>query len=217
VEQFDDLELVEELAAATGLEAVHGRHPHVKVPEGRVTQRLALRCADGGRVELRTWPAELVDQAVTFYGDPARGARLLAFCASSPWTMKPNGHLSYWQAPVDRRWYFAGGLRDAGEYLEGWNEDVDRVGGYDAATVEDELWPWLCERGYAGGEEDRRRMREFLDGARQQVHLRPGVELCFRWPAAEAGRGLRRAIREQVDAVLEVLGERRLTESRDRG
>lgn len=192
-----------ELAAATGLPLQEGRWPHVRLPAAATAQRLALTRDEDGRVLLRVWPAELEEQARAFYGDRARTGGVLALCASSSWRAEPRGHLAYWLAAPDQRWYFDGGRLALAAYLEAWREDLDRAGGHSRHSVRDRLWPWLCERGYAGGAYDRALMEAFLSHAPPTVHLRPAVRLTYRW----SGDPSRAEIRREADRVLDALGE----------
>jgi hypothetical protein len=204
-------ELADELAAATGLEVRHGRHRHVRPPGAVCLQRLALEPRDG-RIVLATWAAELGSQARSFYGCGGRVEGLLDLVAGKDWAAEPNGHLGYWLAPFEKRWYFAGGALGLEGYLTGWQEDLERVHSYPRDSVEAELWPWLAFRGYAGGAADRRRMAEFLHQAKAAVHLRPSVRITRRWTPAEIGDlhardELRAAVRRAVDEVLDALDE----------
>jgi hypothetical protein len=197
------------LGEATGL-PLEGRGLHVKPPGARCIQRLSIRL-DGDRVVLSTYPAELQDQARAFYRDPSRVARVLDLDAAEPWRVRPNGHLSYWLAAPERRWYFAHGTLGVADYMHRWQEDLGAVHSYERGEVVTELWPWLLRRGYAG-EADRPAMDEFLVRSRPRVHLRPGVWISRSWPLAEAerlhaGDGLTAAIREAVDTILATFGE----------
>jgi hypothetical protein len=197
------------LSQATGLPLM-GRGSHVRPPGAKCVQRLQLKL-DGDAVVFSTWPAELQDQARAFYGDPSRVARTLDLASSGAWAARPNGHLSYWLAAPERRWYFVGGTLDAARYMRQWQEDLTEVHSYRRDAVVSELWPWLLRRGYAG-DGDRVHMEEFLARARPDVHLRPGVWISRRWPISDAQRlheraKLTRAVREAADTVLNTLGE----------
>ena len=207
---IDPRRLPATLSEATGL-PLTGRSPHVKLPRTVCLQRMALDL-DGEEVVLSTWPGELQDQARAFYGDPSRVDRLLDLTAAGPWSALPNGHLSYWLAAPERRWYFQHGSLDPAQYMHQWQEDLGEVRSHPRDDVATELWPWLLRRGYAG-ERDRPLMEDFVARApRPDVHLRPGVWVARRWSPAEAHglreRGeLRRAVREAVDTMLDTLGE----------
>lgn len=197
------MNLGSELAAATGLPLEEGRATHVLLPSAATAQRLALtRDADGG-VLLRIWPAELEEEALAFYGDRARTDGVIALCAAGAWRAEPRAHLAYWLAAPGDRWYFDGGRLTLPEYLEAWREDLGRVGGHPRRSVRDVLWPWLQERGYAGGAYDRALMEDFLSHAPPDVHLRPAVRLTYRW----SGDPSRAEIRREADRVLLALGE----------
>jgi hypothetical protein len=85
--------------------------------------------------------------------------------ASGAWRARPNGHLSYWLAAPERRWYFVGGLLDAARYMRQWQGDLSEVHSYRRDDVPSELWPWLVRRGYVG-ERDRGLMEDFLERSR---------------------------------------------------
>ena len=77
------------------------------------------------------------------------------------------------------------------------------MGGHPRHAVRDRLWPWLCERGYAGGAYDEALMKEFLSHAPPTVHLRPAVRLTYRW----SGEPPLEEVRQEVERVLAALGE----------
>ena len=165
-------------------------------------QLTVTRDDDGGCV-LRVCAAETEEQALAFHGDPARADGVLAICETSAWRAEPRAHLTYWLAAPEDRWYFDGGRLALSDYLEAWREDLDRVGTHPRAAVRDTLWPWLCERGYAGGAYDEALMKDFLSHAPPEVHLRPAVRLTYRW----TGEPSRAEIRHEADRVLAALGE----------
>ena len=165
-------------------------------------EQLTLTRDDDG-VLLRVAAAESEEQARVLYGDPARVEAVLALCESSPWRAEPRAHLTYWLAAPDERWYFDGGRLSLPDYLEAWREDLDRVGGHSRQRVRDVLWPWLQERGYAGGAYDQALMEDFLSHAPPDVHLCPAVRLTYRW----SGDPSRAEIRREAERVLEALGE----------
>jgi hypothetical protein len=206
---IDSEKLPSILSQATRL-PLTGSRPHVRLPRAACVQRLQLRL-DGDVIVLSTWPAELQDQARVFYGDPSRVARVLDCASSGAWSARPNGHLSYWLAAPERRWYFVGGSLDVAQYMRQWEEDLSEVHSYRRDAVATELWPWLLRRGYAG-ERDRDLMEDFVARARPDVHLRPGVWLSRRWSMQDAQRlhergGLTDAVRDAVETVLDTLGE----------
>jgi len=175
------------------------------------TQRFEL-WLEGDAVLLSTWPAELQPQARAFYGDPSRVSRILDLTSADVWSARPNGHLSYWLAAPERRWYFIGGSLDAEHCMHQWQADLHAVHSYPRAAVATELWPWLLRRRYVG-DRDRALMEEFLARVpRPDVHLRPGVWVSRRWSLSDAQRlhqsgQLTGAVRAAVDTVLDALGE----------
>jgi len=185
---------------------MHGR------PEGtKCIQRISVDL-EGDAVLLYAFPAELQDQAQAFYGDRGRVDRVLDLATLSTWTVRPNGHLSWWLAAPERRWYFTDGALDASQYMHQWQTDLGHVHSYQRDAVVTELWPWLLRRGYVG-ERDRTLMEDFVARLpRPDAHLRPGVAVSRRWSLEEVNRlqtagELTSAIREAVDTLLDTLGE----------
>ena len=202
--------LTHALSEATAL-PLTGRGMHVR-PEGtRCIQRISVEL-DGDAVVLSTFPAELQGQARAFYGDRGRVDRVLDLASLLTWTVRPNGHLSWWLAAPERRWYFTDGALDASQYMHQWQTDLGHVHAYQRDAVVTELWPWLLRRGYVG-ERDRTLMEEFVARLpRPDAHLRPGVAVSRRWSLEEANRlhitgALTGALREAVDTLLDTLGE----------
>ena len=202
--------LTHALSEATAL-PLTGRGMHVR-PEGtKCIQRISVDL-EGDAVLLSTFPAELQDQARAFYGDRGRVDRVLDLATLSTWTVRPNGHLSWWLAAPERRWYFTDGALDASQYMRQWQTDLGHVHSYQRDAVVTELWPWLLRRRYVG-ERDRTLMEEFVARLpRPDAHLRPGVAVSRRWSLEEANRlqtagELTRALREAVDTLLDTLGE----------
>jgi hypothetical protein len=197
------------VSKATGL-PLTGRGLHVRPHRTACIQRLSLKL-DADAVVLSTFPAELQNQARAFYGDRSRVDRILDLASPDAWTVRPNGHLSYWLAAPERRWYFKDGALDVAQYMRRWQEDLGHVHSYPRDAIVTELWPWLLRRRYAG-ERDRERMEEFLAHSRPDIHLRPGVSVSRRWSLGEAQRlkeagALTGAVRGAVDTVLDTLGE----------
>src|SRR3954470_16338766 len=112
---IDSQNLSSTLSEATGLELTGSSRPHVRLPRAACVQRLRLTL-DGDTVVLSTWPAELQRQARAFYGDRSRVTRVLGLVSADAWSAVPNGHLSYWLAGPERRWYFKGGSLDVEQY-----------------------------------------------------------------------------------------------------
>lgn len=182
--------LASALAAATGSGRVRGRsEPPVGaealLPTWASAQRIALGDRDDQLV-LCTWPGELRAQAHAFYGGD-RAERVAALTERDPaWLAVPRPHLAYNGARRADRFYFRCPLSTS-EYLAGWSrpEDLKAAGGHPPESVPGELWPWLCERGYADAkdpdaEPQLERFMVSLRRRRAQAHLRPGIELRHR-------------------------------------
>jgi hypothetical protein len=202
--------LTRALSDATAL-PLTGRGMHVR-PEGtKCIQRISIKL-EGDAVVLSTFPAELQGQARAFYGDRSRVARVLDLASLAMWTVRPNGHLSWWLAAPERRWYFTDGSLDASQYMRQWQNDLGHVHSYRRDAVVTELWPWLLRRGYVG-ERDRTLMQEFVARLpRPDAHLRPGVAVSRRRSLEDANRlqaagELASALRQAVETLLDTLGE----------
>jgi hypothetical protein len=69
------------------------------------TQRLRIRVlADGGGVEVATYPAELVEQARYLYGG-GLGPALVDAARERGWKVEPSPHIAFWRASPGRRLY----------------------------------------------------------------------------------------------------------------
>src|SRR3954447_7268005 len=180
--------------------------------DARAPGRHEVHCRGRTRSSSPRFPAELQDQARAFYGDRGRVDRVLDLASQSMWAVRPNGHLSWWLAAPDRRWYFADGALDASQYMRQWQTDLGHVHSYQRDAVVTELCPWLLRRGYVG-DPDRTLMEDFVARLpRPDAHLRPGVAVSRRWSLEEVNRlqtagELTSAIREAVDTLLDTLGE----------
>jgi hypothetical protein len=173
------------------------------------TQRVALGERDGGLV-LCTWPGELTAQARAFYGSD-RAGRVAAMIATpgTPWEATPRPHLAFNAARAGDRFYFSCPMTLA-EYLLAWSreEDLRRAGGCSPDSVRDDLWPWLCRRGYADPSNDDSahgldRYLEKLARRRSSAHLRPGIELSSRLD--DGGTGSEESLNSLVESrILEL-------------
>jgi hypothetical protein len=189
--------LASALSAATGSAKVRERsEPPVGVEALKSAwvsiQRIALGDRDGQLV-LCTWPGELKAQARAFYGSD-RAERVSVLIERDPaWLAVPRPHLAYNGALRADRLYLSCPL-PAAEYLARWSrpDDLKEVGGHTPESVPGELWPWLCERGYADpanpdAEAQLERFMASLRRRRSQAHLRPGIELRRRCESLAQG------------------------------
>ena len=198
------------LRTATGSDEVRRRAEppagaEVLMRDWKSAQRIALG-ERGGQLVLCVWPGELRNQARAFYGSD-RAERVGALISRDPtWTAVPRPHLAFNGARRADRFYFPCPLSGA-EYLARWSrpEDLKAAGGHAPESVVDELWPWLCERGYAApddpaAEDSLRRYMSALKRRQSQAHLRPGIELWRRCgdTAAESVRELAETLREPL-------------------
>jgi hypothetical protein len=188
-----------------------GEWVHLKDKLGfRSIQRLVIRDV-AGSVVVATWPAELAVQARYLYGG-GLGSALVAAAIERGWTVIPSPHIAYYSASPGRRLYMCPLVAPL-DYTACW-EDEDgfrRVGGnYTREYVEDQLWPWLKQRGFADNGDDTV-LRRFLDEyLRLPAQMRPGLRLRRVWTRAEAaqlGSALAETIRSEFDAVFAVAAE----------
>jgi hypothetical protein len=173
------------------------------------TQRLRIRVlADGGGVEVATYPAELVEQARYLY-EGGLGSALVDSARAPGWKVEPSPHIAYWRAPPGRRLYMCPSV-DALDYVKCWEhkDALRRVHGYTRQDVKDELWPWLKQRGFAD-DGDNAELQRFLDEClprKQRAHMRPGLRFRRVWNP-KLGSALAETIRNDFDAVFAVVNE----------
>jgi len=177
----------------------------------RSTQRLSIN-DHAGSVVVGTAPAELKRQARYLYGR-GLGSALVAAAIERGWTVEPSPHIAYWRAPPERRLYMRPTTVEPLDYVACW-EDKDalrRVGNHTREDVQDELWPWLKQRGFADDGDDTV-LLSFLDGflGNRPAQMRPGLRFRRVWTPAEAaelGSALAETIRSDFDAVFAVAHE----------
>jgi hypothetical protein len=171
----------------------------------RSTQRLRVSHVPDG-VVVATWPTELKPQARYLYGG-GLGSALVASALERGWTVEPSPHIAYRTAPPGRRLYMRPSIAPL-DYVACWEDEdaLSRVGGnYAREAVEDELWPWLKQMGFADDGDDAELLR-FLDESLGgwPANMRPGLRFRYVWSAAEAaelGSALADTIRSEFDAV----------------
>jgi len=182
-----------------------------KHPGFHSTQRLWISDHLAGGVVVATWPAELARQARYLY-DRGLGSALVAAAIERGWTVEPSPHIAYYSASPARRLYMHPLVAPL-DYAACW-EDQDafrRIGGnYTREYVENELWPWLKQQGFADDGDDTV-LTHFLDEyLRLPAQMRPGLRFRRVWTPAEAaelGSALAEAIRSDFDAVFAVADE----------
>jgi len=197
-----------------------GEWVHLRTLGFHSTQRLRIGDLAGG-VVVATWPAELAPQARYLYGRRL-GSALVAAAIERGWTVEPSPHLAYHTAPPSRRLYMRPSIAPL-DYAARWEREdgLRHVGNHTREAVEDELWPWLKEEGYADDGDDAE-LRRFLDAflLGRPAHMRPGLRFRRVWPLAEAselGPALAETIRNEFDAVFAVAQEPGLGSSRPSG
>jgi hypothetical protein len=187
-----------------------GEWAHLGRQGFRSTQRLRLADLDGG-VTLVTWPAELQPQARYLYGGRL-GSVLVAAAVEHGWAVEARPHLAYHTARPGRRLYMRPSVAPL-DYVACWEDEdgLRRVHSYAREDVEQELWPWLKEQGFADDGDDVKLLRflgEFL--GRRPAHMRPGLRFRRVWTSAEAGElgpALAETIRSEFNAVFAVARE----------
>jgi hypothetical protein len=162
-----------------------------------------------GVIALAVWPAELKDQARSFYAED-RAAALLDFLAcQDEWRAEPAPHLGFHLASRPQRLYTTPAIA-LEEYLRQWSgPDLAQAGGHPREALRGELWPWLVARGYAspGDAAELPRFERAL-GRRRQVHLRPAVRVLREWHADAPP--LPSEVRRALEVLLPALGEPQL-------
>lgn len=175
------------------------------------TQRIALGEDDEDFV-LTTWPAELKGQALAVYGTAVGAAIVDLVDGPGAWMGEPSPHLAFNGAGLDDRFYFRCRL-SLPDYVARWSEDeiLAEVRARPAASVRGELWPWLCEEGFADPDEGASgagldRYIEALERRRSDALLRPGIRL-WQVCGGDDPDSLRDAISEAVFELAIALGE----------
>lgn len=150
------------------------------------TQRVTLRY-EPGHLLLQSYPAELKPQAEAFYKTD-RAQRLLDLAAGEHdrWHVRPNLQLAFRFATVPQR-LFARTCLEVDEYVRRWSgEDFSQIGAHHYDQVRSDLWPWLCERGYASPDEDQQLVEFLARLGHRDAHLRPGILVERSWAWAQA-------------------------------
>jgi hypothetical protein len=161
-------------------------------------QRLALGDIGGGIV-VALWPAELKAQADHIYSN-GRGKAMVAAARQRGWDAAASPHLAFFTSAPEQRLYMAPKI-SAEDYAERWEgEDRQWIGQYTAEEVQQDVWPWLKERGYASAEDDDALHAFLTILGRRKAHLRPGMRFRRRWDAPDTERLGDRAVLDQVRA-----------------
>ena len=154
----DDVEFFQEpvpnlLVAMTGIRPEPAGLHVLLNSHGMVsTQRLALSGFSGGLVA-GLWPGELKAQAEYLYGG-RRGCRMIRAARACGWIAEGAPQLAFRNSAPSQRLYMQPSI-DAHAYASRWeNGDLAQVGAHSRADVEQRLWPWLRDRGYADAEDD---------------------------------------------------------------
>jgi hypothetical protein len=127
------------------------------------------------------------------------------------WTAEPSPQLAFWNSHPRQRLYLRPTI-DVLAYAANWETgDLSRVRRYSRDDVEQTVWPWLKQRGYAVDRDDAV-LAEFLDVqlGKRPADLRSGLRLKRRWDGdavREAGDGIYTLIRSEVNGILAAAGE----------
>lgn len=194
------------LQAVTGLTpADAANHVPLDVTFGvSCVQRLAI-ASTGAEAIVGLWPCEMLRHARPLY-ESRRGTRLVAAAIAAGWDVRSNLHLGFRNAPPSRRLYL-NPLVSPEEYARRWEvEDYEMIRQFDLASITDELWPWLIERGYVTSR-DGVKLEQFLDVlGNRPAHLRPGLRIVQQFPVNDLTRTAA-DIRERVNAMLKAIAE----------
>jgi O-acetyl-ADP-ribose deacetylase len=170
---------------------------------------------DGQRVCLGMWPAELKPQYTRVYSDPTKVEALITLVDHAELELHSNFHLAYRFAQPIQRWYPRRRLPGA-QYVSQWIDDFrgDCAGARSRDQLADPIFSgWLVERQYAH-ESELASLDDWLASrpTRQQLHIRPSIEVLRTWPYAYAAEQDHQCefvaeIREAIDRVLSALDE----------
>ena len=204
-------ELAQEITGITP-EAASG-HAFLKEAGFKAVQRLVLGDASG-RVVVALMPGELAPNARFLYSQH-RAEAFVAAADQRGWSVLPNPHIGFWQAPPPQRLYLESSL-SVHEYVELWEGDGwDRIGGHSLDELVDSLWPWLKEHSCAS-DTDERVFGDFLQlltSMKRDAHMRAGLYAKREWSreerAAMSTRELADEIRADLKQVLGAIGEPR--------
>jgi hypothetical protein len=189
-------------------------HALLKDAGFKAVQRLVL-ADSSGRLVAGLWPGELMPNARYLYSEH-RAEAFVDAAEANGWSVLPNPHIGFWQAPPTQRLYMKPtlGLRDYVELWEGAGRD--RIGGYSPHDLAESLWPWLKEQGCATDADDRV-FGEFLmllTSMKRDAHMRAGLYAKHEWTREEVGAlsksELIAAVRAALNRVLQAIGEPRL-------
>ena len=200
------------LRRVTGISVeAEGKHAFLEDAGYKTVQRLSLFDV-GGAVLAGLSPGELKPHALRLYSDH-RAERFVSAALGGGWSVHPNPHVAFFQAPVHQRLYLQPTI-DLDQYVQLWEgSGFERIGGYWKDDLIVSLWPWLREHGCAKAEDDAV-FGEFLQvlGDRRQAHLRPGLRAERLWPRKEVmaqGASLAADVRTGVNRVLQAIDEPR--------
>jgi hypothetical protein len=210
----DDVRRPELLRQVTGISPeAAGMHVLLRRAGYRSVQRLVLLEVNGG-IRAALWPGELKPHAKYLYSDH-RAERFVSVALQGAWSVRPNPHIAFFQAPPHQRLYLDP-IVDLRQYVELWEgPGWERIRGYSQEELTASLWPWLKERGCATAADDPV-FGEFLRllGGRRLAHLRPGLRAEHVWlrneVAALSASQLAAEVRAEVNRVLQAIGEPRL-------
>lgn len=171
------------------------------------TQRFAL--ADlGGGIEAALWPGETKAQAMYLYS-AGRAATMIEAAQSCGWRVTASPHLAFLNSYARQRLYMTPDI-DPLVYAERWaDEDREFIGRHPREDLEDTIWPWLMNRGYASAQ-DKRELEAFVvQLGRRPVDVRPGMRFRQRWEASAVRNRAEfiSAVRRDVNLILAAAGE----------
>jgi hypothetical protein len=162
-------------------------------------------------VRLCMWPADTLEQARSFYARPEPVEQVLKL-QNEGWRVSPNFHFGF----MATGYCWTNTTMPVADYLRYWLERIDDVGQVERRDW-DQYWRNLVSEQIAKPEDRERFDRDFTSTARASATPRPGIICTFDWRLDEAERldaraGLRNAVTERINQLLEALGENRITQ-----
>lgn len=183
------------------------RLPGLRVVPGESIRRVHLTF-DNGRIELRMYPGDVLDQARVLYARPNHVHALLDL-QDDGWQMRPNFHWGFRESGLVHVWPMPGTL-DIGAYSDYWIDNIEST-----KQVREEDYVGYLEHLQHDHIVDGKHRAVFdatFPGTRSTATPRPGIAARYEWQLDtaqlldDAGEFLD-AIRTRANQMLDTLGE----------
>ncbi|MCW2922401.1 MAG: hypothetical protein JWL76_2275 [Thermoleophilia bacterium] len=176
---------------------------------GKAMRRIHLT-HERDRVQLRMWPADILDQARHFYRDPAAVQRVLALRVHG-WEMRPNFHWGNFQTGYVHTWPMPG-TRSLEGYADYW---MERFRDEHVGQLEPDRFHAELDRLVADGIVDENHRSAFRLEFEDFEHANPcpGIGAWVSWEFGDAvalddDGAFVEAVRVRVNEMLVALGEK---------